>query len=226
MAQEGPSTLPTYYGEKTTEGRVVKRPSDEETLLTSPPANTPRDKGPQHTSMPPFESGDPRDDAPLSARTARWTVDDAKRDEYWRGYWDRRRPDRDNRDWYPEYRGPQRYLEMDDDRPPARGLSYRGSKRDSRAPTTGYRGRRSFDDDGPPPPPHRRHAPGEDDDYDEDIYTEDRGHGRQPPRPPPPGRTSLDSDGEPLRLPLTQWMNTHVKGRKCQWKRRRVERSH
>jgi hypothetical protein len=218
MAQEGPSSsLPTYYGEKTAEGRVVKRPghSEEEALITPPaPSMSVREKGPQTV---PFDDEGP----PSGGRNARWSMDDARRDEYWKGYWDRRRMDRE-RDWYPEYRGPQRYLEFDEERErmPTRAISQRGSRRESvsmRAPTSRHGGRRaSFDEPLPP----KRPIETEDDDYEDDYYHEGRGGMRRrrapPPLPPSPphGRPSLDSDGEPLRLPFTKWMNSSIKNRK------------
>ncbi|KAF2430109.1 aquaporin-like protein [Tothia fuscella] len=155
--------------------------------------------------MPPYD-GD--DGPPSGSRTNRWTVDDIRRDEYWKGFYDRRRLERE-KDWVPEYRGPQRYIEMDDERTPARGLSYRGSRREVRPPAA-YRGRRSVDDGMGPAP--RRHAEPDYEDDEDDNYTQYRGQGRQPPRPPPPPRTSVDSAGEALRLPLTAWMNKNVKG--------------
>jgi hypothetical protein len=206
MAQEGPSTLPTYYGEKTAAGSVVKRPSDEDTLLTPPKDMSSREKGPPQPSMSGYD--DDRDGPP--GRNPRWSVDDARRDEYWKGYWDRRRTDRE-RDWYPEYRGPQRYLEFDDDRPLPRGLSYRGSRRDSRAPTM-HRPRRSYDGDMPP----KRPIETEEDDYDDDVYQERSvRRGPAPPKPPvhDPRRPSMDS-GDGGRLPFTHWMNGTIKNRK------------
>jgi hypothetical protein len=208
MAQEGPSTLPTYYGERTTAGTVVKRPSDEETLLT-PPKDMSREKGPPPPSMSAYD--DERDGPPNRER-ARWSMDDARRDEYWKGYWERRRVDRE-RDWYPEYRGPQRYLEYDDERPPPRGLSYRGSKRESRAPPT-HRPRRSYDGDIQP----KRPIETEDEEYEEDVYAEEprsnmRRRGAAPPPPPPKHRPSIDS-GDGGRLPFTAWMNGTIKNRK------------
>jgi hypothetical protein len=208
MAQEGPSSLPTYYGEKTTAGSVVKRPSDEDTLLTPPKDMPSREKAPQHASMSAAYEDD-RDGPP--GRNPRWSMDDSRRDEYWKGYWDRRRNDREReRDWYPEYRGPQRYLEFDDERPPARGLTYRGSRRDSRAPTM-HRARRSYDGDLPP----KRPIETEDDEYEDEVYQErTTRRGGAPPAPPTNDghRPSFDS-GDGGRLPFTTWMNGTIKNR-------------
>jgi hypothetical protein len=211
MAQEGPSSLPTYYGERTTAGSVVKRPSDEETLLTPPKDMTSREKGPPAPSMSAY---DDEREGPATRDRARWSMDDARRDEYWKGYWDRRKIERE-RDWYPEYRGPQRYLEYEEERPPLRGLSYRGSRRDSRAPQS-HRPGRSYDADIPPK--RAIETADEEEEYEEEVYAEEprRPVRRRGPPPPPPShnhRPSIDS-GDGGRLPFTAWMNGTIKNRR------------
>ena len=204
MAHQGPSTLPVSDGirERAAQGTIAKKDSDEEVLLASPRPHR-RDKDPG-LGMP-FES-EVRDDRDVE-RKRRWSLDEARKDEYWRGYYDRKRREKERESqWYPEYRGPQRYLEFDDDRAPSR--VYRSlSMRTSKAPVH-YRGpRRSFDD----LPPRKPAVIITDDEDYEELYAERPVRGSPPPVPP--HKQSLDDGSENLRLPFTTWMNQALKGR-------------
>lgn len=219
MADHPPSgTLPTFYGEKTSDGRVVKRPSpvttaeDQEALVSSPGTTaTAAPKGPQISNMA-FEEGGPlHDDRPSADKRQRWTMDDPRfrTDDYWREQWGRRRWEREReRDWYPEYRGPQRYIEWEPEerRVPPRAYLSSGSRRSNcpvhyRPPRRSYDGYRRYDSD---------------EEYDEEFYPKRaaggggggvrvNGEGGDPPAPPP-------TEPESMRLPLTGWMGA-FKGR-------------
>jgi aquaporin related protein len=139
--------------------------------------------------------------------------------------WDR------HSDWYPEYRGPERYLDWD---PASRDIRRGASLREPGVGSTYGRvpGRRSFDDEGlstagpPPPASHglrrrekeRRRNWDSDDEYDDEYRTRkparryrddfDGEGGRRPPAPP----TDRESFEEPHRLPWTKWMGSKAKG--------------
>jgi hypothetical protein len=209
MAHEGPSSLPTFYGEKPPEGQVIKRPSDEEDLLASSPMMS-QEKAPDHGRESAF-----RPEPPLGTSRTRWSLDDARREEYWKGYWDRKRLERE-RDreshWYPEYRGPMRYIEYPDEEDRPRAVFRSSSRRETRPPPPGpsSRARKSFDGDMLPPKRHNEND--YDEEYVEMIYPEERGRRRGPP-PVPPHRSSLDSSSAAMRLPFLSWMGTTIKGR-------------
>lgn len=81
MADHQPSTLPTFYGEKTASGGVVTRPSpdDQEALVSAPAPAAP--KGSQIGDMAFEDGGEP----PSAEKRQRWTVDDPRSrgpDEY------------------------------------------------------------------------------------------------------------------------------------------------
>jgi hypothetical protein len=205
MAHEGPSSLPSFYSEKMPEGRVVKHPSDEEELLASP-GMTGREKAPD-------TGRDSASEPPSGASQARWSLDDARREEYWKGYWDRKRMERDmdrESHWYPEYRGPMRYIEYPDNDPSPRAVFRQPSRRETRPPPPRPSSRvsRNLDEDLPPKRPVETY----DEEYVEMIYPEGRGRRRGPPPVPPP-RPSIDEDSTGMRLPFLSWMGNTVKGR-------------
>jgi hypothetical protein len=223
MADNPPgSALPSFYGERTADGRVVKRPTadDQEALMSSPGMGTtpagPRPQGPPQVGSMAFEDAGPDERLPPSAeKRQRWTMDDIRSrsaEEYWRDQFERRRWERErdrerDRDWYPEYRGPQRYIEWEPDerRMPPRTYFSSGSRR-STAPLHYRPGRRSYDG-------YRRQE--SDEEYEEDFFPkratggavggggvkEDGGN-----EPPPP------TEPESMRLPFTGWMGA-FKGR-------------
>lgn len=140
-------------------------------------------------------------------RSARWSADDARRDDYWRGYYDRKRREAERErerasEYYPEYPRPtQRYLEYPDES----SAMYRSGSRASRVP-------------GPYPLRNRQGRPFsempkkipvelEDDDYDE-VYIV-RGDKRGPPTEH--FRRQSDSSSE-MRIPYTKWMSKTLKG--------------
>jgi hypothetical protein len=216
MVHEGPSSLPTFYGEKTPEGRIVKRTSDEEDLLaTSPMTN--QEKAPDHGHQRESAFGPEPPSASVTGGT-RWTLDDARREEYWKGYWDRKRLEREREresHWYPDYRGPMRYIEYPDDEDRPRAIPRSASRRETRPmpprPLT-RGGRRSMEADILPV---KRPAETEyDEEYVEMIYPEGRGGSkRSPPREYMGHKPSFDETSISMRLPFLSWMGNKMKGR-------------
>lgn len=210
MADQPPGTLPTFYGEKTADGRIVQRPSgdDQEALITAAASAAP--KGPQTGSMAFEDAGPIRDEPPSAERRQRWTIDDPRSrgpDDYWREQWERRRWERErDRDWYPEYRGPQRYIEWDpEDRVRLPRAYFSSGSRRSNAPLH-YRSRRRSVDG------YRRYD--SDEEFEEEFYPKRTGAGGG-------GRGGNDAgvgvdpaptEPESMRLPFTGWMGT-FKGR-------------
>jgi len=215
MADQPLSTLPTFYGEKTTDGRVVKRlvtgsaAEDQEAPVTSAgPATTTATRGPQIGSMAFGDAGPLRDELRPMDRRNRWTIDDPRArgpNDYWNDQWERRRWERErDRDWFPDHRGPQRYLEWEpeDRRIPVAYFSS-GSRR-SNAPLHYRPGRRGYGG-------YRRYD--SDEEYEEELYPNRAGgaggggvgggHADSGP-----SRT----EPENMRLPFTGWMGA-FKGR-------------
>ncbi|KAE9988791.1 hypothetical protein EG328_007395 [Venturia inaequalis] len=127
MSQDGPSAVPTFYteGKKTPEGRLVRRSvaiDDEDEVM--PTSQSPPPMSEQKAPVPTRESAfgpEPPSSVGRGAST-RWSLDDQRREEYWRGYWDRKRQEREiekererESQWYPEYRRPMRFIEYPED---------------------------------------------------------------------------------------------------------------
>ncbi|QDS70607.1 hypothetical protein FKW77_000378 [Venturia effusa] len=212
MAHDGPSSVPTLFqGEKTSEGRLVRRPvaaeDEDEVMATSqspPPMNE------QKATLPARESAFGPEPPSGGRGTSRWSLDDQRREEYWKGYWDRKRQERElERDreshWYPEYRRPMRFIEYPED-----------EMEKGRAGGTlrsGTRTRRSFEAE--PLPPHRAETEYADDDA-ETSYPEGRPRAKKgsvPPSPPrvPHYKASFDSASVSMRLPYLSWMGSTLK---------------
>lgn len=213
MAHDGPSSLPTFYGEKTPEGRLVKRTADEdEVMATSPPMS--QEKAPIPTRESAFGP-----EPPTSGNRARWSLDDARREEYWKGYWDRKRQEREidrerESHWYPDYRGPMRFIEYPEEEEKGRGVPRSASRRDTRPtpPRPSTRARRSFEAEALP---SKRAETEYGDDYVEMIYPEGRGRSKRTPPPPrvPRYKASFDSASISMRLPFLSWMGNTLKSR-------------
>ena len=235
MASQDPgSSLPVYYGEKTTDGTVVKRNDVEHN--ENPLHRHPVEPSREHpTSSVPLPSEGPGLGPTSESKQQRWSADDPRRgraDDYWQAgpgsYWERRRLEREmdrDRDWFPEYRGPEsrgmdRFIEYD--RPPG-GVRTSGMRRERDSRATQYRNRRrSWDDDERIPrrvSTRRRRDPESDEEYIEEYY--DSGKGARKGRgvggggrgPPPREDNESDHSG-PKRLPYTRWMGMSAKGRK------------
>ncbi|KIW08588.1 uncharacterized protein PV09_00551 [Verruconis gallopava] len=138
----------------------------------------------------------------------RWSADDAKRDEYWRGYYDRKRRETERERetaYYPDYPRPmQRYLEFPDE---GGSTMYRSTSRASRVPMS-YQPRQRVTRPMSDMPKKIPVELEDDDDYDE-VYIV-RGERKHPPTGGPPRRRSLDSSE--YRLPYTKWMSKTLKG--------------
>jgi hypothetical protein len=225
MASHDPaSSLPIYYGEMTSHGTVVKRYDGEsiDRPLTPLQRNLATPLREKPTSMPPEE---PSSSKLPPEKRQRWSADDFRRghgDDYWLpgpgSYWERKRWERDTdrgRDWYPEYRRPEQYIEYDG--PPGM-MRTSGSRREGEIKQVYRRRRGSWDGAPPPPPGPRRRNPYSDDEYEEEYYPKERrgprkraagGGGREPP----PKDDDSDKSG-PKRLPYTKWMGMQAKNRK------------
>lgn len=209
MAHEGPSSFPTLYGEKPLGDQVVKRPFDEEDLLASSPVMI-QEKAPDRGRDRAF-----RPEPPSETSRTRWGLDDAQRDEYWRGYWDRKKLEREREGeghWYPEYRGPMRYIEYPEEEVRPRAVLRSSSRREMRPPPSGpsLRARQSIDGDVLP---SRRPIEHDYEEYAETIYPTRRGRGRVPPPPEPARRLSFEETSISMRLPFLSWMGTTLKSR-------------
>ena len=133
-----------------------------------------------------------------------------RREDYWRGYYDRKRREAERErevQYWPEYPRPmQRYLEY----PEEAGTIHRSGSRTSRAPTA-YHPRQRITR---PLSDMPRKVPVEldDDDYDE-VYIVRGGGGGRPPQPPRTNYTRRDSSSSSQRrLPFTKWMSKTLKG--------------
>jgi len=206
----GPSQAPGGPEDLRERAVIARRKSDEEVHLSSPnPA--PRDRHPGLGMA--FEAGIPQESNAETRR--RLSLDDARKEEYWKGYYDRKRREKEREQdresvYYPDYpRRAQRYLEYDEERMSMRPLPRSGSVRMSRAPpppTTHYRAASRYTD-----LPPRRLVAEDEDDYDEMYMAREPRRDRRGPPEDPPRRPSLDSSE--YRIPFTNWMNTTVKGR-------------
>ena len=266
MAQNNQqSALPTFYGEKTPDGKTVERPTsagkEPASASIPPPEDAHLQSAEGHTStgnvstIGPLASQrhpvdyDPEDRSRLTPRKnsdvppwngryieGRRSFDDFGPRSYDYGYpeprrrydrdrwelererdrWDR---ERDFRDFYPEYRGPQRYSFagteppwFDDTRTRAGGVSRYASGRETNRGPLSARGKRSFDE-APRDYPRKMRSYEMDEERDveeEDPFGGDNGggNGKRPPRPPP--RMSSE---EVLRVPFTMWMSSAAKNR-------------
>jgi hypothetical protein len=133
---------------------------------------------------------------------ARLSADDARRDDYWRGYYDRKRREAESQYYQEPPRPLQRYLEYPEDQ----STAYRSGSRASRAPAS-YQPRnrmtRPLSD-----MPKKIPVELDDDDYEE-VYIV-RGDRRGPPTEVPRRKPSFDS--LEYRLPYTKWMSKTLKG--------------
>lgn len=204
MASSGPVDV---RGSKI-EGYPARRDSDE-AIHDPSPRTAPRDRHPGLGMA--FESGIPGQSERDPDPRRRMSMDDARKEEYWRGYYDSKRKDKEREHdresaYHPDYpRRAQRYLEYDEERASAR--PYRSeSVRMSRAPPpppTQYRGESRYID-----MPPRRVVDDESEDHDGMYLARDARRGGPPDEPP--RRPSLGSSE--YRIPFTAWMNTTVKG--------------
>lgn len=233
MALDGPSSLPTFYhGEKTPEGRIVRRPvaaaEDEDEIMAT--SQSPPPMSEQKAPIPPRESAFGPEPPSSGSRGARWSLDDQRREEYWKGYWDRKRQEREiererESHWYPDYRGPMRFIEYPEDemekgQSRASGIPRSASRKEMRSTMPARlatRMRRSFEAEALPP---KRAETEYGDEYVEMIYPEGRPRtkkGSVPPSPPrmPRYKASFDSASISMRLPFLSWMGNTLKSRMC-----------
>ncbi|KAK7523164.1 aquaporin-like protein [Phyllosticta citriasiana] len=213
MASDQPPQLPIYYGERTADGRIIKRPStDPETSepLGSPPARTSAEQqfptaGPtiRDTQIPDVETAsDVFNQGPRQPPSAvqRWgTVGEGRAvdSRSWRNTAASRR--RLNDEYYLGEFSSRPYVEYDDEVPLRRaGSRSYATLKESRSGPLMYRGGSLADrtrmGDGPPPSrPITARIYSEDD----DPYRADGG-GRGPP-------------DDMMRLPMMWWMNSSAK---------------
>lgn len=243
MSQDGPSAVPTFYteGKKTPEGRLVRRSvaiDDEDEVM--PTSQSPPPMSEQKAPVPTRESAfgpEPPSSVGRGAST-RWSLDDQRREEYWRGYWDRKRQEREiekererESQWYPEYRRPMRFIEYPEDemekgqaRHSSGGPPRSANRKESvqglpsaLRPATRMR-RRSSEAEALP----SKRAEME---YGDDDNVEAMDHGGRPrtkrggmppgspPRMVPRYKPSFDSASISMRLPFLSWMGNTLKSR-------------
>ncbi|KAK3045269.1 hypothetical protein LTS18_014152 [Coniosporium uncinatum] len=250
MAEQHPSALPSFYGERTADGNIVQRPGPAafpsnavSTTVSQPTGVTARNPlASPCFSEPPAEIGlDTSGPAfgrrygPSGNEIMRWgppppdAFSGPEGYDVWRDYWGRRRSN--DKNWYPEYRGPEREPHPeyhDDDRKPIRVNMNRASsrrERDSRPPVSYWQAKASGRD-RPSMNSIRNRA--SDDDLASDYGGEspDRlvSRGKHTIGPHEGGvgdgggggggRGSGPASLEPaMRLPLTWWMNSSAKNR-------------
>lgn len=243
MAHDGPSSLPTFYrGEKTPEGRLVRRSvaleDEDEVMATS---QSPPPMSEQKPPIPARESAfgpEPPSSGGRGAGTTRWSLDDARREEYWKGYWDRKRQEKEierererESHWYPDYRGPMRFIEYPEDEAEkgqsraSVSLPRSASKKEARytmpvRPTTATRLRRSFEVAEAIPPKRGETEFGDEYAPNDNMYPpEGRPRTRKrvltPTSPPrmPRYKPSFDAASVSMRLPFLSWMGSTLKSR-------------
>ncbi|KAL1624031.1 hypothetical protein SLS54_003960 [Diplodia seriata] len=219
MSQEPQAPLPSYYGEKTTDGRIVKRPSSE--LPDMPPLRSP----PPRTSSEQLASLNPNAVIPeiqspsevLSHQNSfsgprppnaiqRWAPpsDPRVNEHAWRSTPSKRRL-RDEF-YYPDYHGPERrpYYDYDDEHSLRRnGTASARSLREYPGPgALTYRNVTYAEKPHGPPSPTNPRVPRQ---YSDDSYVYPTSSGGNGFRGPP-------SDmGKVVRLPLIWWMNSEAK---------------
>ncbi|TID26871.1 hypothetical protein E2P81_ATG01334 [Venturia nashicola] len=233
MAHDGPSSPPTFFseGKKTPEGRLVRRSvviDDEEEVMST--SQSPRPMSDQKTPVPTRESAFGPEPPPggRGANTS-WSLDDQRREEYWKGYWDRKRQEREierererESNFYPDYRRQMRYIEYPEDEMEKGQVRYsfggppRSAHRRENASRPAMRMRRSSEAEALP----QKSAETEYGD-DENVETADHEGKRRmkkgsslpnsPPRMLPRYKPSFDSASIDMRLPFLSWMGNTLK---------------
>ncbi|KAF4302573.1 Major intrinsic protein [Botryosphaeria dothidea] len=215
MSQEQQAALPSYYGEKTPDGRIVKRPSSEMpdmAPMKSPPPRTSTEQLPTSTAVPEIESASDIFSHQNSFSTPRppnaiqrWgPLADPRAEHGWRSTPSKRRLNEEY--YYPDYNGPERtpYYDYEDDTPLRRhGTASGRSVREypGSGPLT-YRNASFADRPRRPPSPPRPRVPRQ---YSDGSYEYPTSPGGGGARGPP-------SDvGKVMRLPLIWWMNSEAK---------------
>lgn len=242
MAHDGPSSLPAFYteGKKTPEGRLVRRSvviDDEDEVMEAPQSPPPMSE--QKAAMPTRESAFGAEPPSSGGRgaNARWSLDDQRREEYWKGYWDRKRQEKEierererESHYYPEYRRPMRFIEYPEDdmekgqaRQSLAGTPRPVSRKETRSslpPATrpSTRMRRSSEAEVLA---QKRAAAEYGDEYIEGTDHEARPRMKKgrvtptsPPRMLPRYKPSFDSASISMRLPFLSWMGNTLKSRK------------
>ncbi|OJD35792.1 mip family channel protein [Diplodia corticola] len=219
MSQEPQAPLPSYYGERTPDGRIVKRPSSElpdMTPLKSPPPRTsseqlaplssnamiPEIQSPSEVLSHQNSFSGPR--APNAIQ--RWgPLSDPRASEHaWRSTPSKRRLG--DEFYYPDYQGPERrpYHDYDDEHPLRRnGTASARSLREYPGPgALVHRNVAYAERPHDAPSPRDPRVPRQ---YSENSYDYPTSPGGNGFRGPP------SDAGRVLRLPLIWWMNSDAK---------------